>query len=171
MLATGAAPLTISVDGLDGVLTAEDVLTEAADTGDTVLIVGGGLVGIEVAEFLAVRGKHVTVIEMLGDIARDMEAITRKLTLERVKQLPIRLLTESVLESVDAGHAIVKGPEGERDLGAFDSVVVAVGTLPNHELAKPLRAKGLDVHVVGDAAELGQIAGAVRSAWVVACAV
>jgi 2,4-dienoyl-CoA reductase-like NADH-dependent reductase (Old Yellow Enzyme family)/thioredoxin reductase len=171
VLATGAAPMTISVDGLDGALTAEDVLTEAADTGDTVLIVGGGMVGIEVAEFLAVRGKHVTVIEMLGDIARDMEAITRKLTLKRLEQLPLEVLTETVLESVDAGHAIVKGPEGERDLGAFDSVVVAVGTRSNHDLAAPLMGNGLEVHVVGDAAELGQIAGAVRSAWVVACEV
>ena len=122
----------------------------------------------QVAEFLAERGKRVTVIEMLGDIARDMEPITRKLTLKRIEELPIDILTDTTLERVDAGRAVVQGPDGKRDLGPFDSTVVAVGTQSNEELAKPLLARGIEVHVVGDAAELGQIIGAVRSAWEVA---
>jgi NADPH-dependent 2,4-dienoyl-CoA reductase/sulfur reductase-like enzyme len=169
LLATGAEPVTLPIEGLDGALTAKDVLNQTCDTGNRVLIVGGGLVGIEVAEFLAIRGKTVTVIEMLGDIARDMEPITRKLTLNRLQELPIEIFKETELQSVHAGRALALGPEGERDLGQFDSVVLAVGTRSNHELAVPLMAAGLEVHVVGDAADLKQIIGAVRSAREVAC--
>ena len=171
VLATGASPATIPVPGLDEALTGNDVLNQSVDTGRSVLIVGGGMVGIEVAEFLAEQGKIVTVVEMLSEIARDMEPITRKLTLKRLQQFPVEMLTDTVLETVDGGQAKVRGPDGERDLGPFDSVVVAVGTRSNNELAEPLLARGMEVHVVGDAAELDQIIGAVRSAWEVACSI
>ena len=171
ILATGASPATISVAGLDETLTGNDVLTQAAHTGRKVLIVGGGMVGIEVAEFLAAQGKVVTVIEMLNEVARDMEPITRKLTLNRLQQLPVEIFTDTVVQRFDAGRVVVRGPEGERGLGPFDSVVVAVGSQSNNDLAEPLIARGLEVHVVGDARSPEQIIGAVRSAWEVACSV
>jgi 2,4-dienoyl-CoA reductase-like NADH-dependent reductase (Old Yellow Enzyme family)/thioredoxin reductase len=168
VLGTGASPATISVSGLDTVLTAEDVLRGRSETGHNVLIVGGGMVGIELAEFLATTGKSVTVVELLAEVARDMEPLTRKMTLNRLQKLPVEILTETVLEHLHEGTATVWGPDGSRELGPFDSVVVAVGTEPNDELAEPLRAQGFEVHVVGDAGQRRQIMGAVRSAWQVA---
>jgi pyruvate/2-oxoglutarate dehydrogenase complex dihydrolipoamide dehydrogenase (E3) component len=129
------------------------------------------MVGIEVAELLAKMGKTVTVIELLGEIARDMEPLTRKMTLDRLRKLPITILTETVLQGVRDGSASVGSPDGSRELGPFDSVVVAVGTEPIDELLEPLRAAGLEVHLVGDALERNQIMGAVRSAWQVASAI
>jgi len=169
VLAAGASPTTISVAGLEEALTGADVLTQRVDPGQNVLIVGGGAVGIEVAEFVASRGTTVTVVELLDDIARDMETLTRKMTLNRLRKLPVEILTETVLERVHGGKATVRSADGPRELGPFDSVVVAVGTRPNDELVEPLRAKHLDVHVVGDAREPNQIMGAVQSAWRVAC--
>lgn len=171
VLATGARPAAAAIPGLDAALTGNDVLTGRADTGQRVLIVGGGMVGIEVAEFLASRGKAVTVVELLDEIGRNMEPITRKLTLRRLGQLPVEILTETVLERVREGTATVRGPDGIRQLGPFDSVVVAVGTQSNDELAAPLMARGFEVRVVGDAAEPGHIIGAVSSAWRVACGI
>lgn len=171
VLATGAEPAGLSVPGLDRTLTASQVLTEEEDTGTDVLVVGGGTVGIEVAEFLASKGKTVTVIEMLEEVARDMLPITRKLTLRRLGNLPVSILTNTLLESVKDGMAVVRSPEGERELGPFHSIVVAVGTRSNNELAEPLIAKGLSVKTVGDAAELKQILGAVQSAREVACSI
>ncbi len=169
VLATGANPVSLPIEGLEGALSAEEVLTQNTDAGASALVVGGGLVGIEVAEFLAARGTRVTVVEMLGEIARDMEMITRKLTLKRLQELPIEILTDTVVERVDAGEVVVRGPDGERNLGAFDSIVMAVGTESDSKLAEPLQASELEVHVVGDAAELEQVIGAVKSAWEVAC--
>lgn len=126
------------------------------------------MVGIEVAEYLAVMGKTVTVIELLGEIARDMEPLTRKMTLTRLQRLPVEILTETVVEHFRESRATVRQPDGVSELGPFDSVVVAVGTAPNDELVEPLRGAGLEVHVVGDASEQRQIMGAVASAWRVA---
>lgn len=165
VLATGASPETLRIPGLEGAFTGNDVLAQRVETGQSVLIVGGGMVGIEVAEYLGLQGKRVTVVELLEEIARDMETITRKLTLHRLQELPIEIHTQTVLERVDAGTAVVRGPDGERRIGPFDSVVVAVGTRSQDELASPLRARGLEVVVVGDAGKPAQIMGAVSSAW------
>lgn len=58
----------------------------------------------------------------------------------------------------------MRGPEGERELGPFDTFAV-VGTRPHDPLSASLRQAGVEVHRVGDAEALGQIQGAVRSAW------
>jgi 2,4-dienoyl-CoA reductase-like NADH-dependent reductase (Old Yellow Enzyme family)/thioredoxin reductase len=165
VLATGARPASVEIRGLATALTGNDVLMGRSETGDNVLIVGGGTVGIEVAESLAGLGKTVTVVEILREIARDMEPLTRKMTIHRLGQLPVAILTGTVLERFRDGTATVKGPDGARELGPFDSVVVAVGTEPNDALAEPLRARGLDVRVVGAVAGRHQIMGAVGSAW------
>ena len=169
VVATGAEPIIPPVPGLERALTGEDVLTGRAEVGGATLVIGGGLVGIEVAEHLAQRGVPVVVVEMLSEIARDMEPITRKLTSKRLAKLPVTVHTDSRVTALSAdGKATVEGPNGARVLGPFDAVVAAVGTRPRDELSSQLAARNIEVHVVGDAAELAQVQGAVRSAWEVA---
>jgi pyruvate/2-oxoglutarate dehydrogenase complex dihydrolipoamide dehydrogenase (E3) component len=169
IVATGADPIIPKIPGLDRALTGEEVLSGSVNADGNALIIGGGLVGIEVAEFLAQRGGKVVVVEMLAEIARDMEPITRKLTLKRLAELPVDVLTRSQVTGVaQDGSVTVEGPEGEQTLGPFDNVVVAVGTRSHDELSSQLIAKDIEVYVVGDAAELAQVQGAVRSAWEVA---
>ena len=169
VVATGCRADHPGYPGLKRALTGEDVLTGSVEAGARVLVIGGGLVGIEVAEFLAQRRAAMVVVEMLAEIARDMEPITRKLTLKRLAELPVEVLPETrVTELAPDGTATVEGPEGERTLGPFDTVVAAVGTRSRDELSAQLIASEIEVHVVGDAAELAQVQGAVRSAWEVA---
>ena len=168
ILATGASPVALDIPGLQDAATGNQVLTGQVDTGQKVLVVGGGLVGIEVAEFLATRGKAVTIVELLDDVARDMEAITRKMTLQRLTKLPVEIHTGTAITRFADGVATVRTQDGMKELGRFDSVVVAVGTRPNHALLAPLSASSIESHVVGDALEAGQIMGAVRSAWRIA---
>ncbi len=168
ILATGASPVLLDVPGLQHAATGNQVLAGQTETGQRVLVIGGGLVGIEVAEFLATRGKSVTIVELLDDIARDMEMITRKLTLKRLGSLPVVIRTGATITRFAEARATIRTEQGSEEIGPFDSVVVAVGTRPNHELYQPLSASGVEMHVVGDALEPGQIMGAVRSAWRVA---
>ena len=168
VLATGASPVVLDVPGLAGAASGNQVLSGQVETGQRVLVVGGGLVGIEVAEFLAERGKQVTVVEVLDEVARDMELITRKLTMKRLAVLPVEILTRTAITRLDDGQATVRTDEGSRMIGPFDSVVVAVGTRPNRELVASLNERDIEVHVVGDAQAPGQIIGAVQSAWRVA---
>ncbi len=168
IVATGAKPIIPEIPGLKEVVTGMDILRNGNEVGQRILVLGGGYVGIEVAEFLASKGKEVEVVEILDDVARDMEMITRKLTMMRLSKLPIKIRTETTLVRMDKGKAVVKDKTGERDLGFFDTVVVAVGTHSQDDLSKLLGERGLEVYLVGDARELGQVIGAVQSGWEIA---
>ena len=70
ILATGAKEFIPQIKGIsaDNVVTALDVLKKNVSVGDNVVVVGGGLIGVETADFLAKQGKQVIVFEMLKSI-------------------------------------------------------------------------------------------------------
>jgi 2,4-dienoyl-CoA reductase-like NADH-dependent reductase (Old Yellow Enzyme family)/thioredoxin reductase len=159
VVATGSRPIEPPINGLRDPLTAGEVLTGARDVGHRVLILGGGLVGIEMAEHLAAAGHEVVVVELLEEVARDMETITRKMTLRRLQELPVTIHTKTRLARMRGDEAFVsggkKGPA--KSIGHFDSVVVAIGQRAHDPLSKELEAAGVAVTVVGDAREPRQI--------------
>ncbi len=69
--ALGARPVKPNIAGIDGknVLAAEEAYIHPEKTGDTVAILGGGLVGVELGIYLATLGRRVTIIEMLDKIS------------------------------------------------------------------------------------------------------
>lgn len=164
IVATGSRPIVPPIPGLDDPLTAEEVLTGSRVPGQRVLVLGGGLVGIELAEKLAGEGHEVVVVELLEDIARDMEPVTRAMTLRRLPSLPVTIHTSTRLLRIEHGTAIV-GHDGEAEtsLGRFDSVLVAVGHRSYEPLSAALEAAGIPVTVIGDAARPGQILDATRA--------
>jgi len=158
VVATGSQPVRLRIEGLEHALSGADVLARRATVGTRALVIGGGMVGIETAEHLGLDGVETVVVEALEDVARDMELVTRKLTMKRLEQLPVTVFTRTKVTAVRQGTVFVSGPEGaERELGRFDSVVVAVGHRSVDVLSEQLRARGASVHVVGDAAHPGQI--------------
>jgi len=159
VIATGSRPIIPVILGLEDPLTAEEVLTGKTEAGQRVLILGGGLVGIELAEQLARDDREVVVVEVLEDVARDMEAITRKMTLKRLQSLPVEIHTQTRLLRFEHGEALVRNETTgeERTLGRFDSVLVAVGHRSHDPLSAALREAGLEVEVVGDARAPGQV--------------
>ena len=165
IVATGSRPIALPIPGLVDSLTAEEVLTGAREPGHRVLVLGGGLVGIEMAEMLAGRGHEVVVVELLADIARDMEPVSRKMTLGRLEHLPVTIHTATRLLRLEGSEAVVASADGvsERSLGPFDSVLTAVGHRSVDGLSEPLRAAGVAVTVIGDAARPGQILDATRA--------
>jgi NADPH-dependent 2,4-dienoyl-CoA reductase/sulfur reductase-like enzyme len=166
IVATGSRPLLPPIPGLEDPLTAEEVLTGKRTPGARVLVLGGGLVGIEMADHLAANGHEVVVVELLEDIARDMEAITRTMTLKRLAALPVTIHTKTRLLRMEGKEAIVHINEGEAEtsLGTFDSVIVSVGHRPFDPFSEALRSAGLEVAVVGDARAPGQIWDATQEA-------
>jgi NADPH-dependent 2,4-dienoyl-CoA reductase/sulfur reductase-like enzyme len=167
IVATGSRPVVPPIPGLDDPLTAAEVLTAGRRPGPRVLILGGGLVGIEMAEMLAARDHEVVVVELLDDIARDMETVTRKMTLGRLRELPVTVHTSTRLTRLEDGEAFVIGEDSrtEASLGAFDSVLVAVGHQSDDSLSAGLAKAGVDVTTIGDAVRPGQILDATRAAF------
>jgi len=165
ILATGARPIMPRIDGLTDPVPGEDVLTGERESGPRVLVLGGGLVGIEVAEWLAERGRDVVVVEALSEVARDMEPVARKLTMKRLRGMSVTVLTSTTLERIADGEAFVSSEGEGRSIGSFDTAVVAVGVRPADALKNELEGRGIPVHVVGDAARPGQVVDAVQAGY------
>jgi pyruvate/2-oxoglutarate dehydrogenase complex dihydrolipoamide dehydrogenase (E3) component len=152
-------------------LTGEDVLTGKREVGKRVLIVGGGMVGLETAEFLVDKDHQVTIVELLQDVGRDMLPITKKLTLKHLTDSGVEITTSSEVSRFEGKHAFVVSDGSERLLGEFDSAVVAVGTRSVNDLESLLRKEGIEVRVVGDAKRPGQIYDAVKDGYDIAASI
>lgn len=162
ILATGSRPVRPGF-APSGALTAQEVLL-GAPAGPRVLIVGGGLVGGETAEFLAERDKTVSLLEIREDIALDMESRTRRFLLPRLRELGVSILTGCELRECKAdGRARIRDAFGtEREIGPFDSVVLAVGYRPERGLEAALAERAARYRTAGDCVNPGKVLQAVE---------
>lgn len=135
--------------------------------GRRVVVLGGGLVGLELAELLAERGRAVTVLEPGPHAGLPMASPRRWARVRAAARHGARIVREAAVVAIEPG-AVVYDHAGARLRVPADDVVVATEVHPGAPLAEALAGRGVEVHVVGDAAEVGYLEGAVRSAWAVA---
>jgi 2-enoate reductase len=175
VVATGSDAATVDFAGAadfpSKVLSNTDVLLGRKEPGNTVVVVGCGLVGLETALWLANKGKKVTGVEMLPQIATDACVGNRDMLLDLVKNKGIEILTSSRVARVTAeGAEITSADGGAPKVVPCDSVVVAAGSVPRNDLYRSLRERAIraDVYNVGDSLQTGEIMNAIWSAYTVA---
>ncbi len=153
VVATGAVPLIPDIDGVNGpkVVTAWEVLEGSKPVGAKVLIIGGGMVGSETADYLAEHGRRVTIVEMLPHVARDVVASSRFFLLERLKGYGVQIVTDAVVERILNDGIVATKAEKELRLIGFDTIVLALGTRSVNELQAELTGKVSELHIIGDA--------------------
>ena len=152
ILATGGEPLIPNMPGVGGdrVATAADILEGKKEAGLNVLIIGGGMVGCEVADFLGEHRHKVTLVEMLPEVAVDVPFPVAYFLLGRLKEYNVRVETETSAVEVLEDGALVKKNGETRRLEGFDTIVLAVGTKSVDSLKAQL-APACRLHVIGDA--------------------
>jgi 2,4-dienoyl-CoA reductase-like NADH-dependent reductase (Old Yellow Enzyme family)/thioredoxin reductase len=130
--------------------------------GERVVVAGGAAMGCEIAAHLAASGKKVTLVEMLGDLATDLEMRARLALLQLLKERGVKILTHWKLEKIDKGYVLLVGRDWKREEVATDSVILALGLTSNQELVKPLRESFSDLYVIGDCVEPRKIYQAIH---------
>lgn len=165
IIATGSDPAIPNIQGLKGesVMSARKALTVDMPGGN-VLVVGGGLVGCETADYLAGKGKQVTIIEMLKNTAREIGPAARFFLRKRLKENNVKIITQCTLKAVNDGSAEVETPSGAQRLGPFDNIVLATGAVPVNDLEQQAKGTVPEVYVIGDALKPGKILAAVEKA-------
>jgi len=152
--ATGARPIHPAIPGADreNVTDAIAVLTGRVRVRGAAVVVGGGLVGLEAAEFLAERGVPVTVVESLDDVGAGLGPLRRTCVLEALSDEGVEQLTGTTVVAVRAGSVVVEQHGLTREVPC-DTVVLAVGARPDDHtpLARHCARRGIAYHVVGDA--------------------
>jgi len=153
VVATGAEPIIPEIPGIANakVVTAWDVLSKRVTvSGEHAVVIGGGTVGCETAEFLLASDNRVTIVEMLNAIANDMEMVHMIRFFERLPTLNIQVRTGCTLKAVTNEGAVVIDKEGKQETIEADWVVLALGAKPISCLADALEGKVPELHVIGD---------------------
>lgn len=155
ILATGAKPLVPRIPGLDPekLTFAGDILSGRTIVGKKkVLIMGGGLVGCELAEFLNLYGNKVTIVEMQSMLAKEDVSRSRVVLMERLRKAGTRQLTDTrIIELLPDGIRAERNGEFQ-EFRDYDVLVMALGYRNYNPLEEPLRQHGSEVYVIGDAA-------------------
>jgi len=158
IVATGAQPLIPEIAGIERCVTALEVL-KGKETGKEVLIIGGGMIGCEVAEYLRNKNKRVVILEMLGRIGADIGPATRWVILGRLRSAGVRIETKAKVVAVTES-GVKAEREGKEEEFAADTVVLAAGMVPANETSGKLEA--LKVYRVGDCVSPRRIKEAVE---------
>lgn len=153
ILATGGVPLMPNIKGIDNpkFVKAIDVLEGKKEVGMNVLVVGGGMVGVETADFLGEHLHKVTIVEMLPEIAKDEQDAVKYFLLKRLNEYGVKAITgATVKEFIDDGVVYEKDGKEEKIAG-FDTVILAMGAKAYNPLEEKIKGKVPELHVIGDA--------------------
>jgi 2,4-dienoyl-CoA reductase (NADPH2) len=135
--------------------------------GKQVVIIGGGLHGCELAEFLVKRGRKVTIVEASDTLGEGVPERKVHSLFRWLHKKGVIMLAGVQYEEITDNGLIISTKEGRKTLKA-DTIIPAVPLIPNTELLKNLERKVPEVYAVGDCIEPGLIIDATGAAYRVA---
>ncbi len=161
VVATGGEALIPPIPGVDGkkVVTAHDVLAgKVAIHHGNVLIIGGGMVGCEVADMLARLGDTqtadctaVTIVEMLKDIGLDVLPQPRMLLMPRLREKGVKAVTSATVKEILEDGVVMTRDGQDETLRGMDYIILAAGAASVDQLSDKIKSKVAEVYVIGDA--------------------
>jgi NADPH-dependent 2,4-dienoyl-CoA reductase/sulfur reductase-like enzyme len=155
ILTVGARPVTPNIKGIERkeVVFFDDILSGKADVGKKVIVSGGSFVGCETADFLAEKGKEVTIISGLPELAPEMWYPYADLLVQRLKDNGVQAFTGiKGREITDTGMEIID-QEGKQISLEADDIVIAAGSAGDKGLFESIKDKVPEIYEAGDCVE------------------
>jgi NADPH-dependent 2,4-dienoyl-CoA reductase/sulfur reductase-like enzyme len=164
VVATGALPRPLLLEGV-APLQAWDVIADPSlvPEGAHVAIIGGGIVGLEVADMLALRGCRMTVLEALAALAPNMARNNRTDLLIRLRGAGAEFHTKARVQRM-AGTRLAFTVEDAPHSIDVDVVIAAIGAVANRDVVPAVEAAGVPFTLVGDANHPGDFLSVLRDA-------
>lgn len=171
IVAVGARPVRPNISGLElpHVCDSHDVLSGRVRPGGDVVIVGGGMVGLEVAEAVAPHATSVTVIEMLDKVAANLGQLRQITVMEELYRAQVRMMVNTTCKQITPWFVLAE-KEGKEIQIPCRSVVIAIGARPNDSstIQSAAKAMGIPCYVIGDARKARRALDAIAEAAAVA---
>ena len=166
VVATGSRPGLPNIPGIDTarVVQARDLYDGPWPAGERVLVIGGGDIGCETAEWLAASGRQVNIVEITPRVLSRMKNIPRERLMARLVEKKVRIYTETQVLSIAACNVHLKKKDGQEFKLAVDLVVLCINAHSEDDLFHELQDKIKEVIAVGDAASPGNLGTALRNA-------
>jgi len=165
ILAAGSVPVMPKVPGIDDkkVIGCMEAFAHPEKVGQKVIVIGGGLVGCEMALEYAQDGKEVTVVEALPKILSagiPSPIPNGQMIPDLFEHHHVAVLEGHRLFAVEDGRAILESG-GQKKAFDADSVVIAIGFRPVPSMAQELQGCGAAVYEIGDGQKVSTILHAV----------
>ena len=162
IVATGSVANNIPVPGIEKGIQAIDFLRGWKTVRENVVIIGGGLTGCEIAYELYLQGKRPTIVEMQDDLITTKGVCLANTSFLRdffdANKVPVHL--ETRLCEVHDDGVTVAGKNGKQYKIDADNVILCTGYR-----SAPLAKKAKHVHIIGDAAKVGNLRTVIWGAW------
>jgi 2,4-dienoyl-CoA reductase (NADPH2) len=166
VLATGAVPIIPETckGKRKNIVAALEVLDGYKAIRERIVIVGGGRIGCEAAEFLAERHKDVMILEMLEEIGSDIGLSLRLTVIERLKAAGIQI--ETAIKIVGITEKEVRGlRNGSSEVFNAGTIAIAVGMKRERQLVEEIKGIVPEIHVAGDCIEPRRIREAITDGY------
>ena len=154
IVAVGSTPQSLEIQGADKpmVLGVLDVLNNKVTVGERVIVVGGGPVGCDVSLFLANQGKKVILVEMLGEIGKEMDELEKEAFLAEIGKKDVQIYTNTKVKEVIDNGVILTDDSGRIIRLETDQVVLSTGFTPSpiFNILEQVVGEGTEIRRVGD---------------------
>jgi len=154
VVAAGGVPFKPDIRGIErgNICFAEDILLGRKDAGDRVVIIGGELVGCEVAHYLSEKkGKKVWVMRRGNEMATQVEPFTRLILLRALESNGVILFPGVQYQEITENGIHFLSKEGKDEFIEADTIVLAAGSRPNNQVIEMAQGKTKEqIYIIGD---------------------
>lgn len=169
----GAQPIVIpAFTGFKQWMTADDVLAGRAFPGRKIVVIGGGSVGCETADYLAPlvndlypRNREITLLEMAPGVMASESGPGRSLLVQRMMAKGVQMICGAKVEKVDETNIWYTRDGQQHCIADADTLVLAMGYKADPALEEMLKATGASYHLIGDANKVGTIKDAIGAGY------
>ncbi|MFW6381393.1 MAG: NAD(P)/FAD-dependent oxidoreductase [Bacillota bacterium] len=172
VIATGSQPFIPDIKGLEEYNWAEILLPENIPEEERIMVIGGGLIGVEIAEALADKNNEVILIELLSELGGNMVDIEKKQLVNELQKCQlVTISTETRIREIK-DHRVLAEKNGEQIAWeGIERFVIATGVKPYNPYAGKEDELDVDLHIIGDAAEPAKAQDAIADAYQLALAI
>lgn len=163
IVATGSEPAIPPIHGVDSpiVFEARSVIGgEKLIAAENVVVIGGGLVGLEAMEILTGQGKKVSVVEMLDAVGKDLEMYIKPYVVEFIATKNIPVYANSKCIEIGKDYVLLD-QEGKEIKLTCGAVVIATGSKSNSQVGDMVKSLGYECHIIGDALKPSKVLDAI----------
>lgn len=163
--ALGSCPKPLDLPGGERLIPALEALQRPEQVGQRAVIVGGGLVGCELALQLSWLGRQVTVVDRKPEVCRDASFLYREGLLMELEKAGVTVRSGTACSSVEKDGVCIQLPEGGTELLPADTAVAATGAEALDSEAEQFRELAFDFWKIGDCFQVRKIFNARREGY------
>lgn len=167
IISIGSSPMKLNIPGCDlpNVTNSHDILASKVKVDGDIVVVGGGLVGLEVAEYLSGNVGKITVVEMLDEVGKDLGQLRKICVMENLYKEGITTITNAKCVEIKDSSVVIE-KEGTLEEIPCDYVVVSIGSRAreNSEISKYCDENNIPYHIIGDALKARRALNSIKEA-------